>query len=279
MARLLVIEDNPANLELMTYLLHAFGHTTLTAGDGEEGLALTESGNLDLIVCDVHLPRMDGYEVAKRLKAHPSLRRIPLVAVTALAMVGDRDKVLAAGFDGYIAKPLEPQTFVAEVERFLSATAGLVVARASVTATHTPAAAPARVSEAHVLMVDDSATNRELARASLEPYGYRVSLAVSVEQALTVLEREPVDLIVSDLHMPDADGLELLRFVRGSPRFARTPFLMVSASLWGERDRERALAMGATAFLQRPVDPEQWLAEVAACLATKERADGDDTGG
>lgn len=276
MARLLVIEDNPANLELMIYLLHAFGHETITAADGVEGLALAEREVVDLIVCDVHLPRLDGYAVAKHMKAHPTLHRIPLVAVTALAMVGDRDKVLAAGFDGYIAKPIDPETFVADVDKFLDVTVRSAVVPKAEPAT--PAPAPMAASGAHVLMVDDSPTNRELAQASLAPSGYRVSLAVSVEQALTLLAAEPVDLIVSDLHMPHADGLVLLRAVRGSPRLAKTPFLMVSASLWGERDRERALAQGATAFLQRPIDPEQWLAVVAACLATKEGRNGDDTG-
>jgi len=116
--RILVIEDNPANLELMTYLLRAFGHTVLTAEDGAEGLEVVRCEKLDLIVCDVHLPRVDGYEVARQLKRDPLLRRIPLVAVTALAMVGDRDKLLSAGFDGYIDKPITPEIFVKQIEGF-----------------------------------------------------------------------------------------------------------------------------------------------------------------
>jgi CheY-like chemotaxis protein len=118
-ARILIIEDNPTNLELMTYLLMAFGHTVLTATDGEAGVAAAHREGPDLIVCDVHLPKLDGYGVAEQLKRHPALSAIPLVAVTALAMVGDRDKVLAAGFDGYLAKPIVPETFVQEVEAFL----------------------------------------------------------------------------------------------------------------------------------------------------------------
>lgn len=117
--RILVIEDNPQNLELMTYLLQAFGYTTLTAANGEEGLAIVRQEMLDLIICDVHLPKMDGHEVARKLKKDPMYRRIPLVAVTALAMVGDRDKVLASGFDGYIDKPIQPEEFVKQVESFL----------------------------------------------------------------------------------------------------------------------------------------------------------------
>ena len=103
----------------MTYLLRAFGYTPHAAADGEAGLEAARGEPFDLIVCDIQLPVMDGYEVARRLKADPALRTVPLVAVTALAMVGDRDKVLAAGFDGYIAKPIDPETFVRQIEAYL----------------------------------------------------------------------------------------------------------------------------------------------------------------
>src|SRR5437868_1108483 len=104
--RILVIEDNPTNLELMTYLLNAFGHTTLSASDGEEGVEVALRTRPDLILCDLALPKLDGFGVARRLKADPDLKDVPLIAVTASAMVGDRDKVIAIGFDGYITKPI-----------------------------------------------------------------------------------------------------------------------------------------------------------------------------
>lgn len=118
-ARILVIEDNPANLELITYLLNAFGHTTIAARDGEEGVEAALRNKTDLILCDVALPKLDGYGVARRLRAESTLNGVPLIAVTASAMVGDRDKVVASGFDGYISKPITPETFVAEVEAYL----------------------------------------------------------------------------------------------------------------------------------------------------------------
>ena len=118
-SRILVIEDNPANMDLMTYLLTAFGHTTLTAGDGEEGVAAALRCIPDLILCDLSLPKLDGYGVVRRVRAEESLRAVLVIAVTASAMVGDRDKVLATGFDGYISKPITPETFVAEVESYL----------------------------------------------------------------------------------------------------------------------------------------------------------------
>ena len=119
MAKILVIEDNRANLDLMTYLLEAFGYTPLAATNGEQGLEMVRRQLPDLVICDIQMPDLDGYQVAQQLKNHPALRAIPLVAVTAYAMVGDRDKVLEVGFDGYIAKPINPETFVTEVEKFL----------------------------------------------------------------------------------------------------------------------------------------------------------------
>src|SRR5438093_2638873 len=117
--RILIIEDNPANLELMTYLLKSFGHVPLTAQDGEEGLATARREKPELIVCDIQLPGLDGLGVARAIKAEAALRAVPLVAVTAFAMVGDREKVLASGFDGYISKPIDPETFVSHVAAFL----------------------------------------------------------------------------------------------------------------------------------------------------------------
>lgn len=124
--RILLIEDNPTNLELMTYLLRAFGHTTSSAADGETGVRLALEAPPDLILCDIALPNLDGFGVVGRLKGESPMAAVPVIAVTASAMVGERDKILAAGFDGYISKPINPETFVAEVELFLNPKAGHV---------------------------------------------------------------------------------------------------------------------------------------------------------
>lgn len=119
-ARVLVIEDNPTNLDLMTYVLQAVGHTVLTASTGEEGIRLAESERPDLVLCDIHLPDLDGMAVARQLRRVPALAQVPFVAVTALAMVGDRERILAAGFDGYIAKPIEPEHFIPGLREILA---------------------------------------------------------------------------------------------------------------------------------------------------------------
>src|SRR5713226_9002683 len=158
-ARILIIEDNQANLDLMSYLLKAFGHTLLTAADGEAGLDSARRERPDLIICDVQLPGTDGYGVARQLKSEAALRAIPLVAVTALAMVGDRERLLTSGFDGYLAKPIDPERFVQQVDTFLPP--GLRSARVPL-ASFSTSATPAPEATGHtILVVDNREVNRE----------------------------------------------------------------------------------------------------------------------
>lgn len=120
-ARILIIEDDPASQELASYLLQAAGHRTRTAGDGAAGLAAAHSEQLDLLICDLQIPIVDGFGVVHALKSDATWPRVPIVAMTALSMPGDREKTLAAGFDGYLSKPITPETFVRDIEAFLPA--------------------------------------------------------------------------------------------------------------------------------------------------------------
>ncbi|NMG42440.1 response regulator [Aromatoleum toluvorans] len=121
-ARILLVEDNPANLELVSYLLEAAGHAVLIAEDGQQALELASRAPFpDLIVSDLRMPVMDGFEMLRHIRAHETLRDIPIIAVTAFSMSGDQTRVMLAGFDGYISKPIDPETFVSEVEAYLRA--------------------------------------------------------------------------------------------------------------------------------------------------------------
>ena len=114
----LVVEDNKASSDLMAYLLRAAGNRVMTCTDGADAIAIAGREHPRVIVMDLQLERMSGLEAAAVLGADPELRAIPRVAVTAYAMVGDRDRVLKAGFHGYIAKPIEPTTFAAQIQAF-----------------------------------------------------------------------------------------------------------------------------------------------------------------
>jgi CheY-like chemotaxis protein len=123
MARIVIIEDNDNNLALMSYLLTAFGHTVECYRDGQSGLAAVQANPPDLVLCDIQLPVLSGHDVARTLRGDAKWRALPLVAVTALAMRGDRERVMASGFTGYIEKPIRPELLAAEVEAFLKAAA------------------------------------------------------------------------------------------------------------------------------------------------------------
>jgi CheY-like chemotaxis protein len=120
-ARILVVEDNAANLELVRYLLTYSGYTVLLARNGAEGVALARQHQPDLIVCDLQMPLLDGYEVLAQLRGHADSAKVVIVAVTAFSMPNDQQKVLTAGFNGYISKPIEPETFVGQIETYLPA--------------------------------------------------------------------------------------------------------------------------------------------------------------
>lgn len=121
-ARILVIDDNRTNLELMTYLLKAYGHEPAGMTDPAAALEAARAESFDAIISDILMPQIDGFSLAQQLKADPRLQSTPLIAVTALAMPGDRERVLAAGFSGYISKPIDPQNFVTQVDSFLPET-------------------------------------------------------------------------------------------------------------------------------------------------------------
>jgi len=119
MAKILVVEDNAANMTLAVYLLETTGHTVLSATDAEAGLASARAECPDLILMDIQLPGMDGLEATALLKQDDATRAIPVVALTALAMKGDEERIRAAGCDGYIAKPMNYKAFLATVEAHL----------------------------------------------------------------------------------------------------------------------------------------------------------------
>jgi two-component system, cell cycle response regulator DivK len=117
--RILVVEDQEDNRHIMRDLLTSAGYEMLEAVTGEAGVALAETAHPDLILMDIQLPGLDGYEATRRIKANPALREIPIIAVTSYALSGDDQKVRDAGCDGYVAKPFSPRALLATIRGFL----------------------------------------------------------------------------------------------------------------------------------------------------------------
>ena len=120
MARVLIIEDNPTNMTLAVFLLTSAGHNVLSATDAETGLTMARTEQPNLILMDIQLPGMDGLEATALLKKDERTSAIPVIALTALAMKGDEERIRAAGCDGYIAKPMRYQEFLATVAGHLA---------------------------------------------------------------------------------------------------------------------------------------------------------------
>ncbi|CAN7454472.1 EAL domain-containing protein [Pseudoduganella sp. LjRoot289] len=258
-ARILIIEDNPTNMELMVYLLNAFGYTPLMAHDGEEGVAAARRERPDLIICDVHLPKLDGYGVVAQLKQDPALRPIPTLAVTALAMVGDRERLLAAGFDGYIGKPIEPDTFVAQIESFLPG----------------EESAPVKSDIATILIVDDHVLNREFLMTLLGYGGHRLLEASNGAEGLKMVNAERPDLVISDILMPNMDGYEFVTRMHSNPDTAHVPIIFYTATY---REREAmavAEACGVRWVLPKPSDPDVILRTVHEALGVAHDVDDE----
>jgi CheY-like chemotaxis protein len=118
--KVLIAEDNAVNRELLRELLEARGYTVLEACDGQEALQMIEKKQPELLLLDIGMPVLDGFAVIQRIRGNPLLALLPVVAVTAYAMRGDREKILNSGFDGYLSKPLNPSSLTKELDRLLT---------------------------------------------------------------------------------------------------------------------------------------------------------------
>ena len=120
MSKILIAEDNPVNRELLRELLEMRGHTVAEACDGEEALRIVEQTQPDLLLLDIGMPVLDGFGVIRKIRENPRFASTPVVAVTAYAMQGDREKILSSKFDGYLSKPVDAHSLTKELDRVLS---------------------------------------------------------------------------------------------------------------------------------------------------------------
>jgi two-component system cell cycle response regulator len=267
-ARVLLVEDTPHNLLLMTYLLESYGHTVIPAGTGEEGIELASSARPDLVVMDLQLPGIDGYEALAALRSMPDLDGVPVVAVTSFAMVGDRDRALNAGFNDYLAKPIDPENFGDEISSLLPERlcGSRAVPAGEEPAPSTEAAASEPADDhymADILVLDDSVLNQTLLRSVLEPHGYHVRTASTVHEAIVAADELRPDLVLSDIHVGREDGAELLSYLRTVPILTVVPFAFISATTdWQARPPDA----GEPRIIRRPIEPSALLDEVRTLL-------------
>lgn len=248
--KVLVVEDNRASLDLLLYLLKSFGYEAAGYTRAAEALDALQEASFDLGLIDILMPEMDGFEFVRRVRADEKTKSLPLVAITALAMVGDRERILGAGFDGYIPKPIDPERFISQLQIFAAQTR--------------KKQQQPQESGPLVLVVDDVEVNRQVIRGALEPFGYRIVEASGPRQAFDEIGKEKPALILCDVHMPTGNGLALVANVKRDEALRNIPFIFISSTAWHTRDKRRALELGADKFILRPIDPEKLLDEVRA---------------
>lgn len=259
--KILIIEDNETNLELMSYLLQQYGYETAAALDGEKGLQLAFELKPDLIICDIQLPKLDGYEIVRQLKQSPEHRTIPTIAVTALAMVGDKDKILSAGYDGYIDKPIEPQTFAMEVAAFLSPSQQSQIKLMGMSEHLGDSNKHLSTQlKGKILVVDDSTTNIELMNTLLSSVGLTISIAHDPMMALQLLATDfQPDLFIIDYHLPYMSGAQLINKIKKDQRFTNTPTILISSSYLNQSEKKEVDEFQIQNVILRPIEPAKFL--------------------
>ncbi|MEA2165944.1 MAG: two-component system, cell cycle response regulator [Thermoanaerobaculia bacterium] len=271
-SRFLIVDDDPVDVHLLGLLLRALGHQATLALDGAS--ALRESGAQvpDLVLCDIQMPEMDEFEVMRSMRHDERLANTPILGLTALAMVADREKILGAGFDGYMTKPITPETFVQEVEKYLTAPPKrAAITREAAVAEAVPGTSRPEVS-GYVLVVDDVPENLHLIRHLCVSLGRRARTATNAHEALEIARAAKPRLIISAIHMPGGDGFALLDQVRSDPLLVNVPFVIISSSGVTPEEERRALAGNVEKILLRPLDAEELLDHLAQWIpAERER--------
>jgi CheY-like chemotaxis protein len=250
---ILVVEDNERNRKLVADVLEFAGMRVISAANAADGVAAAIENGPDLVLMDIGLPDSDGIVALEKLRADARTSRIPVVAVTAYAMSGDRQSILDRGFDGYIPKPIDVKAFPSQVERYL--------ARAEEETIVEP-------DEMRILVVDDTPANARLLAGMLEPRGYRVVTAERGQEALRLVSTQRPHLVLLDVQMPDIDGYEVCRRIRSDPETATLPIVMVTASVGHER--LQALEAGADDFVTKPFNQAELLARIRSLVKVGE---------
>ena len=257
---ILVVDDDPRNHYALGQALKGRVKEVLKAEHGQAALEVLTSGKqVDLILMDVMMPIMSGTEATLAIRKLEAFRSLPIIALTAKVMAGDRERCLAAGANDYLAKPVDPEVLFACLARWLK---NSTVPAAS--NPPEPVAAPAqalppqagltRLAQARILIVDDDAKSNFSLAQGLQPFCAAVTMAPDGEKCLQLLRSHPVQLVVMDLLMPRQDGVETIRQLRNQPAWARLPMIAVSAEA-SSGHAQAALAAGANAFLPKPLDP------------------------
>ena len=272
-ARILVVDDIPANVKLLEARLLAEYFDVLTADDGYKALAICDSTHVDLILLDIMMPGLDGFEVCERLKANPRTAHIPVVIVTALDQPSDRVRGLKAGADDFLTKPVNDLQLISRVKSLVRLKALSDELRIRADTAHNIAledmlkGTDGRDETAQVLLVDGRASSQERIIKALKPIAEVIAMS-DPQAALFEAAENPVDLVIVNANFDEYDPLRLCSQLRSLERTRFLPLLLVT-ELGADDVIVRALELGVNDYIVRPIDPNELVARVLTQIKRK----------
>jgi len=292
MARILLVEDNEVNRVMLCRRLEQRGYQMTSAETGEECLELATAAPPDLILMDLGLPGIDGWETTRRLKANASTLFVPVIALSAHAHESDREHAITAGCVEFETKPVQLAVLVKKIEAALAVKSQTATPTSddesifgdlelptnlsspgSLTAILRIAPAPTQIehdscpiARKHILVVEDNDPNRVMLCRRLQKQGFQTTEARDGREALALARGgTPFDLMLLDIMMPEVDGYQVLSEMKGDPVLQTLPIIMISA-LDEMASVVKCIELGAEDYLQKPYDPVLLQARVNACL-------------
>lgn len=263
-ARILVVDDIPANVKLLEARLIAEYFDVMTAADGYQALAICDRNQVDLILLDIMMPGMDGFEVCERLKSNPKTSHIPVVMVTALDQPADRVRGLKAGADDFLTKPVNDLQLIARVKSLLRLKTLSDELRIRAQTAHTMGIdellrADQRGEEGgQIMLVDGRANSQERIIRALKPIGNVFAIS-DAQAAVFEASENPFDLVIVNSNIDDYDPLRLCSQLRSLERTRFLPILIITEQ--GDDEMVvRALDLGVNDYIVRPVDPNELVA-------------------
>ncbi len=262
MHRILLVEDNEMNRDLISRRLKRRGFDVTLAVDGAEGVERATADKPDLVVMDMGLPVLDGYEATRLLKDAEATRRIPIIGLSAHAMSGDARKALDAGCDDYDTKPVDWKRLLGKIDVLLTRAQEAAIDSEAETAVEADVAGGGA---GHVLVADDNTLHREMLSGRLAALGYTFDLASGTAGALELLEQKRFDAVLLDVTLPRVDGQPLLEKIRSDPQWQAVPILLLT-TIDAVSTAVGSLAQGAEDFVPQPFHQEVLAARLASCL-------------
>lgn len=274
MARILIAEDFPDIRNILGLLLASTGHEFIEVEDGRAAVEKAISDQPDLILMDMSMPVLSGWEATIQIKGDPRTAHIPVIALTAHALKGDRERAWEAGCDGFITKPIDNELLEHTIEQVLAShrtdQGQSSLAPTEIAVAETPKRSTDKllnIHNQHILIIDAVPQTADFISDKLKSRGYRASVAERGEQAMALMESDPADLVICEVEMPDISGYEITERIKQNSQLSFTPVILVTE---GEIDWERGMKVGADDFLAKPINEAKLLVRVRSLIRLKQ---------